>query len=129
MAVFGDALSALLQQIDPRHSVVVIGAPPEFPYSVPDEMIKRIRFGQPLEPLARSRHEARAARTASLLADIAFLNNVSLLDLTDVFCDATVCNMETDGVPLFADHVHLSAKGNAVLLETLASDEASAQAD
>lgn len=86
-------------------------------------------FGLPLIGLVLMALPTFTMPEGALLADIATLNNVTLLDLTDVFCDATVCNMETDGVPLFADHVHLSAKGNAVLLETLASDEASALAD
>jgi peptidoglycan/LPS O-acetylase OafA/YrhL len=117
--VFAGALNALLAEIDPRHRVIIIGAPPEFPYSVPNEMIKKIRFEQPLEQLARSRYESRAGRTNSLFSELSQTNDVTLLNLTEVFCSPEVCHMSEDGIPLFADHVHLSARGNEVLLDYL----------
>jgi peptidoglycan/LPS O-acetylase OafA/YrhL len=119
ITVFAGALNALLAEIDPRHRVIIIGAPPEFPYSVPNEMIKKIRFEQPLEQLARSRYESRAGRTNSLLSKLSQTNDVTLLNLTEVFCSPEVCHMSEDGIPLFADHVHLSARGNEVLLDSL----------
>ena len=119
ITVFRDALIALIAEIDPRHRVVIIGAPPEFPYSVPNEMIKKIRFEQPLEQLARSRYESRAGRTNSLFNEMSQTNDISLLNLTDVFCTPAVCHMSEDGIPLFADHVHLSARGNELLLDFL----------
>ncbi|AXI43809.1 acyltransferase family protein [Sulfitobacter sp. SK011] len=122
ITVFGDALNALLKAIAPRHHVVIIGAPPEFPYSVPNEMIKKIRFEQPLEQLARGRFDARAKRTISLLNKVAQTNDVTLIKLTDVFCDSEVCHMSKDGIPLFADHVHLSGRGNELLLEALINE-------
>ncbi len=121
ITVFKDALSKLLAEIDPRHRVVIIGAPPEFPYSVPNEMIKKIRFEQPLEQLARSRYESRAGRTNSFFSELLQTNDVTLLDLTDVFCSPEVCHMSENGIPLFADHVHLSARGNELLLDSLKS--------
>ena len=119
IVVLGDALNALLSKIDPRHRVIIVGAPPEFPYSVPNEMIKKIRFEQPIEQLARSRYESRAGRTNSLISELSQTNDVTLINLTDVFCSPEVCHMSEDGIPLFADHVHLSARGNELLLDIL----------
>ena len=117
--VFKNSLSALLAEIDPRHRVIIIGAPPEFPYSVPNEMIKKIRFEQPLEQLARIRYESRADRTNSVLSELSQTNNVTLLNLTEVFCSEEFCQMSENDIPLFADHVHLSARGNELLLNSL----------
>ena len=117
--VFRESLSALLAEIDPRHRVFIIGAPPEFPYSVPNEMIKKIRFEQPLEQLSRGQYESRANRTNSILSQLSQTNKVTFLNLTDVFCTAEVCRMNENDIPLFADHVHLSARGNELLLNSL----------
>ena len=84
-------------------------------------MIKKIRFEQPLEQLARSRYESRAGRTNSFFSELLQTNDVTLLDLTDVFCSPEVCHMSENGIPLFADHVHLSARGNELLLDSLKS--------
>lgn len=117
--VFQDSLDALLKEISPRHRVIVLGAPPEFPFSVPEEMIKMLRFGLPSKQLPRSQYENRAGRTVSVLKNTARANGVRFLDLTRDFCDQMVCYLERDGVPLYSDHVHLSRRGNAVLLALL----------
>ena len=82
-------------------------------------MIKKIRFEQPLEQLARIRYESRADRTNSVLSELSQTNNVMLLNLTEVFCSEEFCQMSENDIPLFADHVHLSARGNELLLNSL----------
>lgn len=117
----GDALAALLAAMPDRHRVVVIGAPPEFPFSVPAEMIRSIRLERPQPEFLRSSHDTRAGDTTEMLRSVTQLERTVYLDLSEVFCDADICQFQEDGIPLFSDHVHLSLKGNEVLLNALRS--------
>ena len=110
---------ALLNTIPARHRVIVLGPAPEFPFSVPDEMIKNLRFGRDEEPFPRARFDARAERTIEILAAATTATGTEFLQLSDRFCDDTQCRFERNGIPLFADSVHFSKEGNAFLFEIL----------
>jgi hypothetical protein len=119
LTAFQQGIDALLKNIDPRHRVIVIGAPPEFPYSVPDESIRTIRFGLPPTLLSRAEFEGRSLRTSSALRETTIANGALYLDLTDLFCDEAACQLLDDGLPIYADHVHFTITGNNILLKKL----------
>ncbi|MDB2651682.1 acyltransferase [Amylibacter sp.] len=119
LSAFQQGMNALLKNIGPSHRVIIIGAPPEFPYSVPDESIKSIRFGLPPTLLPKVEFERRSSRTSSVLREITELNGALYLDLADLFCNETECQLLDNGLPIYADHVHFTRQGNNILLEKL----------
>ena len=119
LSAFQQGMNALLKNIGPSHRVIIIGAPPEFPYSVPAESIKSIRFGLPPTLLPKVEFERRSSRTSSVLREITELNGALYLDLADLFCNETECQLLDNGLPIYADHVHFTRQGNNILLEKL----------
>lgn len=117
--LFERGLRDLLRQIGPKHRVTIIGPAPETQQDVPRQMIKALRFGTEFPPLARETFEKRTRKTIELLKRISREEGVGYIDLTGYFCDASECRQQIDGVPIYADQVHLSPLGNAILLRAL----------
>lgn len=116
---FATALDGLLAAIPDRHRVILIGPAPEMPGNVPLAMIKALRFGSTPDPVTRAMYENRSRRTIDILSQTAARHGVTFLDLTPDFCTDADCPQSRDGVPIFADHVHLSGLGNDILRHAL----------
>lgn len=116
---FVKGLEETLQALSGRHRVIVISAFPEFPASVPKAMLRSLRFGTAPQVVSRAEFEARNGRTVMALRQMAERYGAIHVAPYELFCGPEVCDYQRDGAPLFIDNVHLSPKGNDLLLELL----------
>lgn len=112
-------LAGLLRAIPGRHRVTIVGPPPEFPYPVPAEMVRAIRFGGALPPIPRAEFDSKVGPTIAALRRLAADAGAGFVDLTERFCTASACPPAQDGKPVLSDMVHLSRSGNDILLSAL----------
>lgn len=119
LALMQAGLAGVLQEIPKRHSVTIVGPPPEFPYPVPAEMVRAIRFGGEAPPLSRVEYLRKVGPTIDVLRRVAASAGVGFVDLSDSFCTPTACPPAQDGKPVLSDMVHLSRHGNDILFRAL----------
>lgn len=119
---FALALRETLRRIPEKHSVTIIGTVPDYPYSVPNAMLKDMRFGRVRPPATRLTFEAETGRTMAVMQRVARDMGARLVEPDRVFCPYETCLQEIDGDPLYADHTHLSARGNVLLRDVLLKD-------
>jgi peptidoglycan/LPS O-acetylase OafA/YrhL len=112
-------LRGLMAAVPEQHRVFLVSPVPEYQEGVPDAMVRAIRFGDALEAVPRSLFDSRVAATIAQLTTIADEVGGEFIDLTDAFCSAEVCPYARDGVPILADQVHLTRRGNDILLGVL----------
>lgn len=112
-------LRSLLAAIPERHRVFLVEPVPEHQMSVPDAMVRAIRFGDEVQTLSREVFEARTDKVRDHLTNITEEFNFVYVKTIDVFCGPEFCPHEIDGVPVFADTVHLTSLGNKLLLRAL----------
>ena len=108
-----------LERISPRHNIVIIQSFPKYQTSIPKAMLRHLRFGAQLPVETRGNYDARETRTNDALATLALKYGATLLSPQDVLCETGTCIYEMDGLSLYFDSLHLSEKGNDILLEML----------
>jgi len=113
------SLRSLLASIPERHKVFLVEPVPEHQMSVPDAMVRAIRFGDEVQTLSREVFEERTGEVRDHLVTITEEFNFVYVKTIDVFCRPDICPHEIDGVPIFADTVHLTSLGNKLLLQAL----------
>lgn len=116
------ALRATLAAIPKRHRVIVVGPVPEYRGSIPDVMVRAIRFGSAPETLTRAEFDRISGVTHDRIADAAEAEGAVFVDPTDTFCTLNLCPYAEGDMPIFADAVHLSLLGNKLLSEAIKKD-------
>ncbi len=116
------ALRATLAAIPKRHRVIVVGPVPEYRGSIPDVMVRAIRFGSAPETLTRAEFDRISGVTRDRIADAAEAEGAVFVDPTDTFCTLNLCPYAEGDMPIFADAVHLSLLGNKLLSEAIKKD-------
>ncbi len=125
-----EALQAWLNWLDKMGVPVVLVAPvPEVGWHVPEQMIKRSRYGGGPVLTPYSAYQKRHAWVLEQLESAERAHaNLHLMPVADLFCDTKPggwCRAEEDGQPLYFDDDHLNERGAALvarrLLETLGS--------
>lgn len=125
-----EALQAWLNWLDKMEVPVVLVAPvPEVGWHVPEQMIKRTRYGGGPVLTPYSAYQKRHAWVLEQLESAERAHsNLHLMPVADLFCDTKPggwCRAEQDGQPLYFDDDHLNERGAALvasrLLETLGS--------
>lgn len=107
--------------------VVLVGPVPEVGWHVPEQMIKRVRYGGGPVLTPYSAYQKRHAWVLGQLESAVRRHpNLHLMPVADLFCDTRpegMCRAETDGQPLYFDDDHLNERGAALvaarLLQTL----------
>ena len=117
--IFADGYRAALDRITARHRVIVINQVPVYPYSVPKEMLREVRFGTPPTPKSASDFQARSGRAATLIATEAVSRGITVVSPHEVMCAQDNCLLSMDGTPLYIDQVHLSRRGNDMLRDMI----------
>ncbi|MHA6264976.1 acyltransferase family protein [Arenibacterium sp. CAU 1754] len=112
-------LRDLIASIPKRHRVFIVGPVPEHLESVPDSMVRAIRFHDEVGKLTREVYEQRTMEVRNRLLALAAELNAVYIDPTEAFCGSETCPHEIDGVPIFADAVHLAPLGNQLLFDAL----------
>jgi peptidoglycan/LPS O-acetylase OafA/YrhL len=110
-----DKTLGFLQSIG--QSVLVVGAPPEFPFEVQSCLLMESR------PCVVARAWKQAARTKARLAietSVRRYANARYVDLFDALCPNTECSGGTLDAPLLADKYHFSSLGAESALPFLA---------
>jgi len=120
--VFRAAFEKTLETVQQRHRIVIVNQTPVFPYFVPKEMLKRLRFGGEPEPKTSQAFNARSGRTIAFIRELAARTSAGLVEPHMLMCGQGDCLMQQNGSPLFSDHVHLSRTGNALLQKMLILD-------
>lgn len=123
-----EALQTWLSWLSELGIPVVLVAPvPEVGWHVPEQMIKRSRYGggPVLTPYSAYR-KRQAWVLGQLESAVRRLPNLHLMPVADLFCETTLegwCRAEADGQPLYFDDDHLNERGAALvaarLLQTL----------
>ena len=106
-AALADTLTRL--QLTMR-KIVLIGNAPEIGWNVPQKLMLKARWNDPVVPVLRSAVETRNAAATKILAEEANRDGVSFFDLVPRLCDK-ICRVETGGRPLYYDDDHLSTFG------------------
>jgi peptidoglycan/LPS O-acetylase OafA/YrhL len=123
-----EALQAWLGWLNELGIPVVLVAPvPEVGWHVPEQMIKRSRYGGGPVLTPYSAYQKRHAWVLGQLESAVRRHpNLQLMPVADLFCDTRPdgwCRAETDGHPLYFDDDHLNERGAALvaarLLQTL----------
>ena len=119
LEIFAPAFEALLDEIDPRHEVIVINLWPVFPYSVPVSMLREHRFGIASPPVTLRKYQDRNGRVVDYMRQTAQGRGMQVIEPHLTLCASGTCAMARDGAPLYMDQTHLSRKGNDVLRDML----------
>lgn len=94
--------------------VVVVAPLPEMPYDVPACLARR---GPGRCNVARSKIEAQRRDVMQLLVGIrGRFPGVQILDFIDQICDSATCYAERNGIIMFVDDDHLTARASRALL-------------
>ena len=114
------ALAAELKGIGAR--VIVVGATPEFPTSVPDALMRHAQLTDKILPLRTALDgDRRQAQVRAALAPLAAQRHVTLLPTRDLFCKANLCRVaDPEGRPFFRDSNHLTDLGAQAVIARLA---------
>ena len=114
------ALAAELKGIGAR--VVLVEATPEFPTSVPDDLMRQAQLTDKVVPLRMALDgDQRQAEVRAALAPLAAQRHVTLLPTRDLFCKADLCQVaDPDGRPFFRDSNHLTDLGAQAVIARLA---------
>lgn len=127
-SIKGEALQAWLSWLGKMGIPVVLVAPvPEVGWHVPEQMIKRSRYGGgPVQTPYSAYVKRQAWVLGQLETAVRQHPNLHLMPVADLFCDTRPdgwCRAEADGQPLYFDDDHLNERGAALvakrLLETL----------
>ena len=117
-AVVRDKLGELIAYLKAKNiDVVLVGSVPEAGFDVANTLAIAAWRGDPDENLsiARKAVDARQARAAQMLRDLAQHYGVPLIEPTAALCDSDHCYLEREGESLYADEDHLSPYGVALL--------------
>lgn len=111
---------ALMREMNIR--VTIIDQVPKIAYDVPSVLARSEHFGNALDlRTPRAEHEAQLEPFHVRLAQLAQRYPFTLVDLSDVYCDASFCNVQYQGKPLYRDSHHLSAWGSEQAVNSLAA--------
>jgi peptidoglycan/LPS O-acetylase OafA/YrhL len=102
-------LVASLERIAPHvRRILVFGPTPELPRSVPD----CVETGGPCS-ISRHDFEAMTANPRAMMARIAKLPKVEIIDPTNFLCSDTECPGVRNGIALYYDNLHISSTAAA----------------
>lgn len=109
-AEFKDGVEQLTQS---GKKVVILTSIPEMTVNVPKTLIKQWASSADLMDirLPIEQYHQRAGMSAAFYQDVATLQNVTLLDASEVFCDAHACYGSQRLTPWYFDDNHLSEQG------------------
>jgi peptidoglycan/LPS O-acetylase OafA/YrhL len=120
-AVFLRGLDRTVKALhEAKKKVILIGSAPEIGWAVPIVLAQlRARGdGRSMDlPLATHLKRQRAVMDDFALMQVTY--GAVIVDPTDVLCDASVCHVALDGVPLYRDEHHLSATAARLLIPAL----------
>lgn len=102
--------------------VTIVDQVPKIAYDVPSTLARSEYFDNTLDlRTARAEHAAQLEPFHAQLADLALRYSFTLVDLSDIYCDASFCNVQYQGKPLYRDSHHLSAWGSEQAADRLAA--------
>lgn len=112
-AAFAAHFAATTEALKTRRADIrIIGPVPEFPFDVLQRASRALMRGQtPVLAVPRLDFEARQASVFAVLSRA----GVPVLFSHDALCDAQLCRATQDGVPLYGDSNHLSARGASLI--------------
>jgi len=87
---------------------------PDMTFDVPGRMARRLIFGRPVDTIegpARDVHLSRAHAVQEIIERVSGQVPVQLIDPSTVLCQASTCEPQADGQPLYSDNHHLSVFG------------------
>jgi peptidoglycan/LPS O-acetylase OafA/YrhL len=117
----GIGLNATLERLERANlRVVVVGATPEFRYSVPQCLLRR-----PLQAcsMPRAAVEERRGMAMHVVSHTVMMNGgAHMFDPLHFFCDEQFCYPTHDGTVMFSDPQHLTAAGSPLLEPELVGD-------
>ena len=118
-------VSELISEFDRRTRILLIGPVPIFAKSSLECVVLSDRYGanrdQCVEP--RSKVEASNAAVVKTLKAIAGkFPNVRYIDVTDIFCDKTICRPFKGNTVFYLDIHHLSPAGADLVYDSFESD-------
>jgi peptidoglycan/LPS O-acetylase OafA/YrhL len=99
--------------------VLVVGATPEFHYSVPQCLLRR-----PLQACSMSRAavDERRGRSMLVVTNTVAMNGAHMFDPLRFFCDDAYCYPTHGHTVMFSDPQHLTAAGSPLLAPEVAGD-------
>jgi peptidoglycan/LPS O-acetylase OafA/YrhL len=104
-----------------KKKVILIGSAPEIGWAVPVVLAQmRLRGDMRSMDLPIETHLRRQRTVMQDFAMMQLTYGAIIVDPTDVLCDATVCHVMQDGIPLYRDEHHLSATAARMLIPALA---------
>lgn len=107
---FRTAFSRMIEDLQARGVEVVIGTSvPVYTYSVPSSLARERLFGvdAPFD-LSRSGYEYRHGPDLREIGAFSERYGLRVFPLHEQFCDAERCEVQRDGLPLYADHGHIN---------------------
>lgn len=108
---------------------IIVSSPPRTGFNIGD-CIERLGYNLPVFgredcniPIQKHREFER--ETSSALKEIQLATDVRILWLDLLMCNEVTCQTETDNVPLYVDHAHLTHEGSKLVLANIDLLEAS----